>query len=32
MMFEDKSEFTYEDGKVTMSNGGVMAEQKKIKK
>ena len=30
MMFEDKSEFTYEDGNVTMSNGGVMAEQEKI--
>ncbi|MFI3308843.1 hypothetical protein [Ewingella allii] len=32
MMFEDKSEFTYEDGNVTMSNSGVIAEQEVVDK
>jgi len=31
-MFEDKSEFTYEDGNVTMSNSGVIAEQEVFNK
>ncbi|WP_181952671.1 hypothetical protein [Yersinia canariae] len=29
MSFEDKSEFTYQNGHVTMTNGGVLAQQKK---
>ena len=32
MLFEDKSEFIYEDGRVTMSNGGVMGKQEAINK
>ena len=32
MLFEDKSEFIYEDGSVTMSNGDVMAKQEAINK
>lgn len=30
MSFDDKSEFTYQNGRVTMTNGGVMAQQEKI--
>lgn len=30
MSFEGKSEFTYQNGHVTMTNGGVMAQQEKI--
>lgn len=32
MKFKDKSDFTYQDGKVIMSNGGVMAQQEIIDK